>query len=362
MPSYYLGRPARPCSFPIVCSVSIFASASTSTSTHHPSSPSPYLHFSINQSFNHQTSPTLSSISFNLDGASLRQPLARAMCEPHTARQQRNLPAEATQQLDITASTPTTMTHTNTTMSSEKTASAQSPLSPPGSPLASSSSTQIQTQSIDVLASQLGNSSLSQYQHDPALSTTRLPESALSPISLPDDDCVNVSSILQHHPRSMEIDTDHDSDMVTLQNTSVSEDQVVPTTTINTHSVPFSPIAVDPDSLAEAPAAITTSLYRPNAFGGFEVDEGYCEDDDDFSWLPSVLSLRAASTPDGIKKRYDLGYRRSVDAASRCRNTIHSVPRMRRRDKKRSKHSQSAASSLRSRSDSQASSMVVSAQ
>ncbi|KAI1053845.1 hypothetical protein LB507_007170 [Fusarium sp. FIESC RH6] len=124
----------------------------------------------------------------------------------------------------------------------------------------------------------------------------------------------------------------------------------------------FEPIAVDPTALAEAPGTITTSMYRPNAFGGFEVDEGYCEDEDDFSWLPSVGSLRAASTPDGIKKRYDLGYRRSVDAASRCRNTIHSVPRMRRRDKKRSKHSQSGASSIRGRSDSQASSMIISAQ
>ncbi|RGP58145.1 hypothetical protein FSPOR_11916 [Fusarium sporotrichioides] len=241
-------------------------------------------------------------------------------------------------------------------MSSEKATTTHSPLSPPGSP----SSTQIQPQSIDILASQLGSSSLSQYHHDSSPSTINLSESALSPISLPDDDVVNVSSMLpQYHSRLMEIDAGHDSNMDTLQNNSTSEKQTVPTTSINTPFPPFSPIAVDPAALAEAPATITRSTYRPNAFGGFEVDEGYCEDDDDFSWLPSVASLRAASTPDGVKKRYELGYRRSVDAASRCRNTIHSVPRMRRRDKKRSKHSQSAAGSLRSRSDSQASSMVA---
>ncbi|KAL6921967.1 hypothetical protein ACHAP8_003435 [Fusarium lateritium] len=238
-------------------------------------------------------------------------------------------------------------------MSSEKATSTHSPLSPPGSP----STKKIQPQSIDVLASQLGSSSLSQYNHDNH--TPNIPESALSPISLPDDDVVNVSSMLSQYPRSMEIDADHDSNMATFQNNSTPEKQTIPTTSINTPFAPLSPIAVDPTALAEVPANIATSMYTPNAFGGFEVDEGYCEDDDDFSWLPSVASLRAASTPDGVKKRYDLGYRRSVDAASRCRNTIHSVPRMRRRDKKRSKHSQSTAGSLRSRSDSQASSMVA---
>ncbi|KAM0415038.1 hypothetical protein ACHAPD_006223 [Fusarium lateritium] len=239
---------------------------------------------------------------------------------------------------------------------SEKATSTHSPLSPPGSP----STKTIQPQSIDVLASQLGSSSLSQYNHDNhTLSTVNIPESALSPISLPDGDVVNVSSMLSQYPRSMEIDVDRDSNMAALQNNSTPEKQTIPATSINTPFTPLPPIAVDPTALAEVPANTVTSMYTPNAFGGFEVDEGYCEDDDDFSWLPSVASLRAASTPDGVKKRYDLGYRRSVDAASRCRNTIHSVPRMRRRDKKRSKHSQSAAGSLRSRSDSQASSMVA---
>ena len=283
------------------------------------------------------------------------------MWEPHKARQRSDSPAMASQpqQQNNSAST----SNTDTTMTSEKATSIQSPLSPPGSPPSSSSNSQFQPQSIDVLTSQLGSSSLSQYHHDSSLSTTRLPESALSPISLPDDNCVNVSSILTHHnSRSMEIDADNHSNMPTSQNASTSEKQTISTDSISMPYASFEPIAVDPTALAEAPGTITTSMYRPNAFGGFEVDEGYCEDEDDFSWLPSVGSLRAASTPDGIKKRYDLGYRRSVDAASRCRNTIHSVPRMRRRDKKRSKHSQSGASSIRGRSDSQASSMIISAQ
>jgi len=283
------------------------------------------------------------------------------MWEPHKARQRRDSPAKALQpqQQSNTASTSTT----DTAMTSEKAASIQSPLSPPGSPPSSSSNSQFQHQSIDVLASQLGSSSLSQYHHDSSPSTTRLPESALSPISLPDNDCVNVSSILTHHNSgSMEIDADDNSNMPTSQNASTSEKQTISTDSIGMPYASFAPIAVDPTALAEAPGTITRSLYRPNAFGGFEVDEGYCEDEDDFSWLPSAVSLRAASTPDGIKKRYDLGYRRSVDAASRCRNTIHSVPRMRRRDKKRSKYSQSGASSIRGRSDSQASSMIISTQ
>ncbi|CZS78803.1 unnamed protein product [Fusarium graminearum] len=182
-------------------------------------------------------------------------------------------------------------------MSSEKATSTHSPISPPGSP----SPTQIQPQSIDVLASRLGNSSLSQYHQDSTLSTATRPGSALSPISLPDDNVVNISSMLpQYHSRSMDIDADHDTNMGTLQSNSTSKK---PTTSINLPFDPSSPIAVDPTALAEVPATIVTSMYRPNAFGGFEVDEGYCENDDDFSWLPSVASLRAASTPDGVKKR-----------------------------------------------------------
>ncbi|KAK6720464.1 hypothetical protein SNK05_003569 [Fusarium graminearum] len=273
------------------------------------------------------------------------------MCEPHTARHQRDTPAEATQQQQQDITAYTSITHT--TMSSEKATSTHSPISPPGSP----SPTQIQPQSIDVLASRLGNSSLSQYHQDSTLSTATRPGSALSPISLPDDNVVNISSMLpQYHSRSMDIDADHDTNMGTLQSNSTSKK---PTTSINLPFDPSSPIAVDPTALAEVPATIVTSMYRPNAFGGFEVDEGYCENDDDFSWLPSVASLRAASTPDGVKKRYELGYRRSIDAATRCRNTIHSAPRMRRRDKKKSKHSQSTTGSIRSLSDSQVSSMIT---
>ncbi|CEI67088.1 unnamed protein product [Fusarium venenatum] len=179
---------------------------------------------------------------------------------------------------------------------SEKATSTHSPLSPPGSP----STKTIQPQSIDVLASQLGSSSLSQYNHDNhTLSTVNIPESALSPISLPDGDVVNVSSMLSQYPRSMEIDVDRDSNMAALQNNSTPEKQTIPATSINTPFTPLPPIAVDPTALAEVPANTVTSMYTPNAFGGFEVDEGYCEDDDDFSWLPSVASLRAASTPDG---------------------------------------------------------------
>ncbi|SPJ90451.1 uncharacterized protein FTOL_13332 [Fusarium torulosum] len=242
-------------------------------------------------------------------------------------------------------------------MSPENLTSTRQQISPPNSPSASSSASAfqpIQSQSIDVLASQLGSSSLDHYRYNSYSSTTTFPEAALSPISLPDEDCVTVQSMLsQHGLGSMEIDADYDN--ITMMSQNTSEDPIC------SMNVPFNPpsIAVDLTALAEDPGHVSRSMCRPNLNGGFEVDEGYCEDDDDFSWLQPLAPRRAAGTSDGIQKRYDLGYRRSADAASRCRNTIHSVPRMRRRDKKKNRSSHSAASSVRSRSDSLASQLVV---
>ncbi|KAF4991204.1 hypothetical protein FGRMN_7966 [Fusarium graminum] len=242
-------------------------------------------------------------------------------------------------------------------MSSENLTSKRQQISPPSSPPTSSSCSAfqaVQSQSIDVLASQLGSSSLDNYHYKTCTPTTSLPEAALSPISLPDEDCVTAQSILSHHgSASMEIDANYSHVTVIAQD--ISEYSIgstdMPSNTL--------PIAVDPTALGEIPWDVSKSICRPHLSGGFEVDEGYCEDDDDFSWLPSLMTRRAAGATDGVKKRYDLGYRRSADAASRCRNTIHSAPRMRRRDKKQSRHSQSSASSMRSRSDSQASQMFL---
>ncbi|KAM0212980.1 hypothetical protein ACHAQI_004500 [Fusarium lateritium] len=293
------------------------------------------------------------------------------MCEPRTAqaaqvaRQWGDSPSKAPQQQRSTASASTPTATAAKIMSPGNLTSTRQQISPPSSPSASSSASSsasafqhIQSQSIDVLASQLGSSSLDHYRYSSYSSTTNLPEAALSPISLPDEDSINVQSMLSPHGlASMEIDADYDSITMMSQNTSEKS-----ACSIN---MPFDPlsIAVDPTALAEDPGHVSGSMFSPNLNGGFEVDEGYCEDDDGFSWLQPPVPRRAAGASDGIKKRYDLGYRRSADAASHCRNTIHSVPRMRRRDKKRSSRSlHSAASSVRSRSDSLASQLVAATQ
>ncbi|KAF4454340.1 hypothetical protein F53441_3156 [Fusarium austroafricanum] len=294
------------------------------------------------------------------------------MCEPHAAHQWRDSPPKAPQhdlEQDINATaSPSPAT---TIMHPENVTLIRQPLSPPSSPPASTSIPApalgfqpFPPHSIDVLASQLGSSSLDHFSYNSPLPTTCLPETALSPISLPDDGYGNTQSVLSRQGSgSMEIDPDNDSNTVISRNTPATEKQEDLECPINRPFNPFMPIAVDPIALAEAPD-VSRSLCRPNTNGGFEVDEGYCEDDDDFSWLQPLVPRRTAGTPNGIKKRYELGYRRSADAARRCRNTIHSVPRMRRRDKKRSRQSQphSTASSVRDRSDSQASQMVVSTQ
>ncbi|KAF5657103.1 hypothetical protein FCIRC_13381 [Fusarium circinatum] len=252
-------------------------------------------------------------------------------------------------------------------MSTENARITRQPLSPPSSPPASSlisqSARPLQSQSIDVLASQLGSSSLEHFHYDSSRSTTRLPETALSPISLPDDDCINVQSILNHQGSdSMELGSHKDMNTTKSRNCDLRNAQEDFACALGGSFNPFMPIAVDPTTLSEGQGNASRSMYRPNANGGFQVDEGYCEDEDDFSWLQPLVPRRTTGTPDGIKKRYELGYRRSADAASRCRNTIHSVPRMRRRDKKRGRQSQthSTASSVRGRSDSQTSQMVIS--
>ncbi|KAF4945247.1 hypothetical protein FSARC_14471 [Fusarium sarcochroum] len=282
------------------------------------------------------------------------------MCEPHAAGEWRDSPSKscAHDHQNATAST-TRMSAEKATITrpSHSQSSAISPISPPNSPPRPCCGFQpLQHQSMDVLASQLGSSSLDHYQHDSSLSSARLPTAALSPVSLPDDECVDFHSLLsQQDSGSMELDAE-DDDNLALENGQDSP------SSSSKASAPPSTITIDPAALLEAPRLVSRTIYRPSPNGGFEVDEGYCEDDDDFSWLQPPVSLRSAGTPDGIRKRYELGFRRSADAASRCRNTIHSVPRMRRRDKKKSRHAQSAGSSSKDRSDSKVLRTVTSTQ
>ncbi|KAF5017548.1 hypothetical protein F66182_10510 [Fusarium sp. NRRL 66182] len=285
------------------------------------------------------------------------------MCEPHTAGDWRDSPLKShtrDPQHFGTAGSTAAMSpeEATTTRPSHSKSRIISPISPPSSPPTTCHGFQpLQPQSIDVLASKLGSSSLSQYHRG---STAQLPAAALSPVSLPDDEFGHVQSLLsQHDSGSMEVDGRDDNRIVTAPNTTVLENRQY---SISSASKAFNvppPIVVDPSALVEVPRTVSKKTYRSITTGALEVDEGYCEDEENLSWLQAPVSLRSAGMPDGIKKRYDLGYRRSADAASRCRNTIHSVPRMRRRDKKKSRQPQSIVASGMGLSDVKGSQMVT---
>ncbi|KAK3325472.1 hypothetical protein B0H66DRAFT_125056 [Apodospora peruviana] len=75
-----------------------------------------------------------------------------------------------------------------------------------------------------------------------------------------------------------------------------------------------------------------------------EVDEAYCNGgpdivEDEISIMESVMSLRRAGAPGGIRKHTVAGiplrYQLSADAALRCQTVVRSRPRMRRRKRTR---------------------------
>lgn len=80
---------------------------------------------------------------------------------------------------------------------------------------------------------------------------------------------------------------------------------------------------------------------------GLEVDDAYTNgtadiEEEERAFNESLLSLRRAGHPDGIRKHvgmngagYPLRFRLSADAALSCQNVVRSRPRMRRRDKRR---------------------------
>ena len=86
-------------------------------------------------------------------------------------------------------------------------------------------------------------------------------------------------------------------------------------------TTPSSPTVMEPDNKTEMEL---TAL---------EVDEAYVADGDDMSWMETLVSMRRASGPGGIRKHGQLRYRTSADMALRCANVVRSVPRMRKRRK-----------------------------
>ncbi|KPM36293.1 hypothetical protein AK830_g10261 [Neonectria ditissima] len=242
---------------------------------------------------------------------------------------------------------PQTRTHPTTHAAARIT----SPISPPTSPPPPSclNLDALPHHPVDMLAYRLRNQSIS--HKDPG-SVSASASAALSPTSLADDN---------DFPNSTPMEVDPADDDVLEPAISIpSRSQrraygkglgiMVPTSPSgpdNTIIQP-SPSATDPAAVIRAQAGSSApTLYGPEfdlVCPELEVDEGYCEDDDDFLWLESVVSTRdvpalSSGMPEGIKKRYGLRYRTSTEAATRCANAIHSVPRMRRRDKRRRKSS-----------------------
>ncbi|KAJ3463064.1 hypothetical protein MRS44_007850 [Fusarium solani] len=236
-----------------------------------------------------------------------------------------------------------------------------SPISPPSSPPSASCHAfqPARAQPMDMLASQLRKQSLEHRRPIPS--------------SLPDDDFVNVqSAIRQRGSVSMDVDVE-DASVATTSTTRAEglEGLIFPnsraqdSSSVISSMVHASPIAVNPTAYLEARNHGSRTIYSPNFndySGSLEVDEGYCEEEDDFSWLESAVSLRSAGMTAGITKRYGLRYRTSAEAASRCSNAIHSLPRMRRRDKRRRRQPRSTEASAAESLGASASKMVASVQ
>lgn len=130
-------------------------------------------------------------------------------------------------------------------------------------------------------------------------------------------------------PARKKITSDHILDMISSE----FQCTIRPSPSCSNHTVP------DPNH--PNPPTVFHSFADLHA-NPIEVDEGYVENQDDFSWLESVVSLRSSRSPSGVTKRFGLRFRSSADAACRDNNLVHSLPRMRRREKSSRAHSSSA--------------------
>ncbi|KAH7149314.1 hypothetical protein B0J13DRAFT_621196 [Dactylonectria estremocensis] len=232
------------------------------------------------------------------------------------------------------------------------------PTSPPLSPCINLQSTQ--HRQVDMLAYRLRHQSLMQ-QSLSSGSNRPLPSASLSPTSLPDDDLPPYGVASRYHDSMvMEVDDDAADEGLTVPVVLTHGEHqtyqrglgIMVPASISGYSNIGQPSLLTPNfppDLSAQNEKTGPALSRSDSdliCPELEVDEGYCEDEDDFSWLESIVSLRNSSSNDtnspsaaGIKKRYGLRYRSSSEAATRCSNAVHSIPRMRRRDKKRRKPS-----------------------
>ncbi|KAJ4313742.1 hypothetical protein N0V84_009254 [Fusarium piperis] len=261
------------------------------------------------------------------------------------------------------------------TIPTDSASSLTSPISPPSSPSASCHAFQPTRhhQPVDMLTSQLRKQSLEQYHCGLNTGFSQPLVAALSPSSLPDDAFVIAQSAIRQRG-SVSMDIDVEDAAVPPTSTTRAEGQegfIFPSSRAQDSSPVISsmahasPIAINPVTYLDAQNRGSRTIYGPD-FDDYprslEVDEGYCEEEDDFSWLESAVSLRSAGIPAGITKRYGLRYRTSAEAASRCSNAIHSLPRMRRRDKRRRRQHRSTEASAAESLSASASKMMASVQ
>lgn len=231
-----------------------------------------------------------------------------------------------------------------------------SPISPPTSPPPSCLNLESFQHPVEMLAYRLRNQSFMQQ----SLNSTPVhanPSAALSPTSISDDDFLPRRDLSCHDDSmAMEIDDAEDDPTIPIipnrnERRAYRKGLGIIVSSRPSESPSFiqpSPTAINPPADIKAQARSTNStLYGPSldlVCPELEVDEGYCEEEEDFSWLEPISHLRDVSpndtsSPAGIRKRYGLRYRSSTEAATRCSNAVHSVPRMRRRDKRRRQQS-----------------------
>lgn len=283
------------------------------------------------------------------------------MCEAHSNGEQGHSPSRAsTHNHQHLNPQPTPTATTNIASSDDASACAPdlaacitSPISPPTSPPPSCLNLEsFQHHPVEMLAYRLRNQSFMQQSLNSTPVHTNS-SAALSPTSISDDDLLPRRDLSCHDDSmAMEIDDAEDDPTIPIiPNRNPRRGYrkglgiIVPSPPSESPAfIQPSPTAINPPTDVKAQAQST----NPTSCGpsldlvcpALEVDEGYCEEEEDFSWLEPIVHIRDVSpndtsSPAGIRKRYGLRYRSSTEAATRCSNAVHSVPRMRRRDKRR---------------------------
>lgn len=115
---------------------------------------------------------------------------------------------------------------------------------------------------------------------------------------------------------------------------SLLEDMVFNETQCNVRSAPLPPppLAIQPGPIA---AAAEPSISVDPSCLGLEVDEAYCEgnnDDEELSFMNDIMAYRRG-TQGGMRSHGLLRYRPSADAGLRCSKVVRNRPRMRKRPK-----------------------------